>query len=157
MKKSEITEAKLHLEKALEGYPEAIPILTNLGEAYQLSGQDKEAIRVLKKALNLDNGSRSTLYLLGISYENLDQYDNALNIFERLASVTPVKNEVYYHLGISYGRQNRLLLAHYNFGLYFKNIGQKEKARFHFRKAEDLSRNNPALQEKIRRAMEEKS
>jgi predicted Zn-dependent protease len=157
MKKSEITEAKRHLEKALEGYPEAIPILTNLGEAYQLSGQDKEAIRVLKKALNLDNGSRSTLYLLGVSYENLDQYDNALHIFERLASVTPVKNEVYYHLGISYGRQNRLLLAHYNFGLYFKNIGQKEKARFHFRKAADLSRNNPALQEKIRRAMEEKS
>ena len=155
MKKSEISEAKQHLEKALEGYPEAIPILTNLGEAYQLSGQDKEAIRVLKKALNLDNGSKSTLYLLGISYENLDQYNNSIHIFEKLASVTPVKHEVYYHLGISYGRQNRLMLAHYNFGLYFKKTGRREKAKFHFRKAEDLSRNNPALQEKIRQAMEE--
>lgn len=157
MKKSEITEAIRHLEKALKGSPWALPIMTNLGEAYQLSGQDKEAVRVLKKALHLDNGRRSTLYLLGISYENLDQYDNAIHIFERLASVTPVKNEVYYHLGISYGRQNRLMLAHYNFGLYFKKIGQIKNAKFHFRKAEDLSRSNPALQEKIRQAMEEKS
>jgi len=157
MKKAETTEAIRHLEKALRGYPGAIPILTKLGEAYQLNGQDKEAIRVLQKALNLDNRSRSTLYLLGISHENLDQYDNAIHIFERLASVIPVKNAVYYHLGISYGRQNRLLLAHYNFGLYFKKTGQMNKARFHFRKAEDLSRNNPALQRKIRQAMEEKS
>ncbi len=157
MKKSEITEAIRHLEKALKGSPWALPIMTTLGEAYQLSGQDKEALKVLKKALHLDNGRRSTLYLLGISYENLDQYDNAIHIFERLASVTPVKHEVYYHLGISYGRQNRLMLAHYNFGLYFKKTGRMEKARFHFQKAEDLSRNNPALQKKIRRAMEEKS
>ena len=157
MKKTEITEAIRHLEKALKGSPGAIPIMTNLGEAYQLSGQDKKAVRILKKALNLDNRSRSTLYLLGISYENLDRYDNAIHIFERLASVTPVKNKVYYHLGISYGRKNRLLLAHYNFGLYFKKIGQTKNAKFHFRKAEDLSRNNPALQEKIRRAMKEKS
>jgi predicted Zn-dependent protease len=157
MKKSEITKAKQHLEKALEGYPESIPVLTNLGEAYQLSGQDREAIRFLKKALNLDNESRSALYLLGVSYGNLDQYDNAIHIFERLASATPVRHEVYYHLGISYGKQNRLMLAHYNFGLYFKKTGQREKARFHFQKAEDLSRNNPALQEKIRQAMEEKS
>jgi predicted Zn-dependent protease len=157
MKKAEITEAIRHLEKALKGAQWALPIMTNLGEAYQLSGQDKEAIRVLKKALHLDNGRRSTLYLLGISYENLDQYDNAIHIFERLASVTPVRHEVYYHLGISYGRQNRLMLAHYNFGLYFSKTGRREKARFHFRKAEDLSRNNPALQEKIRKAMEEKS
>ncbi|MBW2116503.1 MAG: M48 family metalloprotease [Deltaproteobacteria bacterium] len=157
MKKSEISEAIRHLEKALEGYPRAIPIMTSLGEAYQLSGQDKEAIRVLKKALDLDYGNMPTLYLLGISYENLDQYENAIHIFERLASDTPVKNEVYYHLGISYGRQNRLMLAHYNFGLYFKKIGQIKNAKFHFRKAEDLSRNNPALQKKIRQAMEEKS
>jgi len=157
MKKSEISEAIRHLEKALEGYPGAIPIFTNLGEAYQLSGQDKLAIRVLKKALDLDYGNVPTLYLLGISYENLDQYENAIHIFERLASDTPVKNEVYYHLGISYGRQNRLMLAHYNFGLYFKKIGQIKNAKFHFRKAEDLSRNNPALQKKIRQAMEEKS
>ena len=157
MKKAEIPEAKQHLEKALEGYPRAIPVLTNLGEAYQLSGQDREAIRVFKKALDLDKGSGSALYLLGISYENLDQYDDAIQIFERLASVTPVKHEVYYHLGISHGRQNRLMLAHYNFGLYFKKTGRREKARFHFRKAKDLSRNNPALQEKIRQAMEEKS
>jgi tetratricopeptide (TPR) repeat protein len=156
MKKSEITEAKRHLEKALEGYPEAIPILITLGEAYQLSGQDKEAVRILKKALNLDRGNRSTLYLLGIAYKNLDQYDNAIHIFERLASVKPVKNEVYYYLGISYGRQNRLMLAHYNFGIYFRKTGRMEKARFHFQKAEDLARNNPALQERIRRAMEKK-
>ena len=150
--RAEYALAIQHLESALEKGPGGIPVLTNLGQAYQENGQDRKAISVLEGALKLAGDSRPTLLILGISYENLEEYEKAIQLFERLASFTPVKNEVYYHLGFCYGKSNRLALAHYNFGLYFKSEGQKEKAQFHFRKADDLSGNNSALKEKIRRA-----
>jgi len=150
--RAEYALAIQHLESALEKGPGSIPVLTNLGQAYQENGQARKAISVLEEALKLAGDSRPTLLILGISYENLEEYGKAIQLFERLASFTPVKNEVYYHLGFCYGKSNRLALAHYNFGLYFKSQGQKEKAQFHFRKADDLSGNNSALKEKIRRA-----
>jgi beta-barrel assembly-enhancing protease len=67
----------------------------------------------------------------------------------------PVKDEIYHSLGVSYGRENRLGLAHYNFGLYFKRLGQGNKAKFHFQKAEELSRGDPVLSGKIRDETEE--
>ncbi len=145
-----------YIKKASELKPNFIPILTNLGEAYQLNGQNEEAISVLEDALELDGGSKLALFLLGLSYENLEQFEKSAQLFERLASLKPVKNEVYYHLGISYGRQNRLALAHYNFGLYFKKLEKAQEARFHFQKAEALSHDNPDLRIKIREAMEGK-
>jgi len=39
------------LEKALKKEPTFLPILRNLGEAYQLRGQDGKAIAVFEKAL----------------------------------------------------------------------------------------------------------
>jgi predicted Zn-dependent protease len=145
-----------HFKKALEGAPDSIMILKNLGEAYQMNGQNREAISVLELALKQDADDKSALFLLGLSYENLEQYEKAISIFERLISFKPVENAVYYHLGLSYGRQDKLALAHYNFGLYFKRLGQFQKARFHFRKAHNLSENNPALRKKILKEIEEK-
>jgi len=147
----EYDQAIRHLKKAREAEPGFIPILTKLGEAYQMSGQDREAISVLEEALKLDDANKSASFLLGLSYENLGKYEKAARFFERLKSFEPVKNEVYYHLGISYGRQDRLMLAHYNFGLYFNRLGRTEKARFHFQKALELSDDNPALREKIKK------
>ena len=150
--RSEYTQAIHHLKKALEIEPDFIPILTNLGEVYQMKGKYREALRVLEEALKLDDGDRSALFLLGLSYENLEQHEKALRLFERLASFKPVKNEVYYHLGLSYGKQDRLVHAHYNFGLYFGKLGQIRIAKFHFRKAYDLSGDNPTLKKKIHEA-----
>lgn len=150
--RSSYPEAIHYLRKALERAPSFIPILTNIGEVYQMNGQDKKAISVLERALEQGEGNPSTMFLLGLSYENLEQYEKAIQLFEKLASFRPVKNEIYYHLGISYGRQERLGLAHYNFGLYFERLGQIQKARFHFKKALDFSGNDPALKKKIHEA-----
>jgi predicted Zn-dependent protease len=154
---SETSEPALaieHLNKALDEEPEFIPIHTHLAEAYQMTGQDKKAIMILEKALKLDDSYRPTLFLLGLSYENLGQYEKALAFFEKLASFRPVKKEVYYHLGISYGRQNRLAYAHYNFGIYFMRSMEREKAQFHFNKADELCGNDPALKKTIRQALQ---
>lgn len=143
-----------HLNKALEGEPANVPFLTKLGEAYQENGQYREAILVLERAMKFAEGDSSILFLMGLSYENLEEYDKAITLFERLTSFKPVKNEVYYRLGISYGKRKRLALAHYNFGVYFKAVGEQEKARFHFRKAEALSGTDHALKRKIKRITE---
>jgi tetratricopeptide (TPR) repeat protein len=152
-KRSEYEQAIHHFRTALKEEPASTPILRNLGETYQMEGQYRKAIPILEKALDLDDQDRSTIFLLALSYENIEEYQNAIQLFKKLSYLKPVKNEVYYHLGLSYGRQNKLTLAHYNFGLYFKNLGKNQKARFHFQKAESLSGNNPALRRKIHDAM----
>lgn len=151
----EYPNAIRHLEKASALCPDFVPILTNLGTAYQMSGQETEAIKVIKKALRLDRNNKAALFLLGVSYENLKQYASAVEIFERLASFSPVKDEVYYHLGICYGRKNSLVLAHYNFGIYFRKIGKIGKARFHFQKADKLCGSNCSLKKKIGQAVKD--
>jgi len=63
-----------------------------------------------------------------------ERYDQASRIYERLTFLSPVKNRVYYNLGLVYGRQDKLVLAHYNLGIYFSKLRRKEKALFHFKK-----------------------
>jgi len=154
MKEGRYDEAIRELEKALQGHPDFIPILRTLGEAYQMNGQDQKALKVLKRALELHHLDLASLYLLGITYENLGETNKALPIFQRLSYLKPVRIDVYYHLGLCYGRENKLALAHYNFGRYFKILGQIQKAHFHFQKAKGLAGNNPVLQKKITKAKE---
>ena len=149
MREGRYDEAIRELEKTLQWYPDFIPILRTLGEAYQINGQDQKALKVLKRALELHHRDVAALYLLGITYENLGKTNKALPIFRRLSYLKPVRVDVYYHLGLCYGRENRLALAHYNFGRYFKILGQIRKAQFHFQKAKGLAGNDPVLQKKI--------
>ena len=150
--RSEYDLAVDHLQGALKGQPDSLLVLKNLGEAYQLKGQNGEAIGVLEKVLKIDDRDKSALFLMALSYQNLEEYPKAVRLYERLTSMQPVKEEVFYNLGVSYGRQNKLALAHYNFGLYFEKLGKKQKAGFHFQKAKDLSNNDPALKRRIQKA-----
>lgn len=152
---SDYAPAIEQLKKSLEKNPGFVPALIHLGEAYQMSGQDRKAISVLEQALNLDGGNRRAIFLLGLSNEHLGQYDTAIALFKRLTAFGNERNEVYYHLGICYGNRNQLALAHYNFGLYFKNLRQIQKSRFHFHKAEELSSGNLRLRKKIREEMKD--
>ena len=153
--RSEYPRSISHFQKALISLPDSLPILRNLGEAYQLVGQDAKAIVVLEKALKIDNQDRSALYLLAVSHQQREEFQKASRLYERLTLMEPVKDEVYYNLGVSYGRQERLAIAHYNFGIYFKRLKKIRKARFHFQKAEDLAKDDPALRGRIRKAMKD--
>jgi predicted Zn-dependent protease len=151
--RSEYAKAVEHFEKALQEAPGMLPLLRHLGEAYQLQGRDRKAIRVLERALEMDGLDQGTLFLLAQSHQSLESYGEAIRIYERLAVMEPVKAEVFYNLGLSYGRLNRLALAHYYFGLYFKKLGEWEKARFHFQTAEGFPEKDPVLSKRIQRAM----
>ncbi|MFC1820456.1 M48 family metalloprotease [Thermodesulfobacteriota bacterium] len=153
--KAEYPGAIDHFKRALKGLSELLPVLRYLSETYQLKGEDREAINILKRALKLNGKDKSSLFLMAMSYQNLEEYSKAISIYERLASMEPVKNEVFYNLGVSLGRLDRLGFAHYHFGIYFKKLNKKQKADFHFQKAKELSGNDPLLMDRLRKAMEE--
>jgi Flp pilus assembly protein TadD len=126
-----------------------------MSETYQLMGQNREAIKVLEDAMRLKNkNDKSLLFLLATAYQNLEEFSKAAEIYERLTYMEPVKDQLFYNLGMTYGRQDRLALAHYNFGIYYKRINNIQESRFHFQKARELAGNDSALQEKIKKAME---
>lgn len=154
MRESKYPEAITALKKARQKQPEFLPILRTLGEAYLMDGQQKKAMGVLQTALDLDHGDKAALLLMGTLYEEQGKTGKALRIFKKLSYLKPVSNNVYYHLGVCYGREKQLTLAHYNFGIYFKNSGRFQKAMFHFDKAKKMASGNSALLEKIRKETE---
>jgi tetratricopeptide (TPR) repeat protein len=103
--------------------------------------------------LTLAPRDKEILYLYALSLQNLERHSEAANVYERLTFLPPVKDRVYYNLGLVYGRQGNLAHAHYNLGIYFKRVRKTTEALFHFRKAEELTADKPALKEKIRNAL----
>jgi predicted Zn-dependent protease len=152
---SEYEGAAAHLERALELGPDLIPVGSHLAEAYQFTGRYEDAIPVLEAVLEEDPDNREALFLLATSHQNMEAYARAARIYERLLSMEPVREDVSYNLGLCYGRMDRLPLAHYHFGVFFKKTGKPDKARFHFEKAEELGRHDMELVHKIRKARED--
>jgi len=148
-----IHEALNHFKKALRGKKNSIPIMFSMAKAYQTAGQYEKSVSILQRALQLSPKDKNILYLLALSLQNLEQYDQSSRIYERLTFLPPVKNEVYYNLGMVYGRQGKLALAHYNLGIYSIKLKRREDARFHFIKAKKLADSEPALKEKINKAL----
>jgi predicted Zn-dependent protease len=142
-----------HLVKALKAAPDLSPALIELGEAYQLQGQDRRAIEVADRVLRMDGRDRAALYLTALSYQNLEDFPKATVFYERLVSLRAVRDEVFYNLGVCYGRQGKLALAHYYTGVYFQRVFEFQNARYHLIKAEELAGNDQALKNKIREAM----
>ena len=143
-----------HFRTALNENPNSPVLLRFLGETYHLSDRDKEGIEIYEKLVAMDPQDRETLYLLAKAYMDMEQYAKAIPHFERLIIMSPLKYEIYQHLGVCYGREERLALAHYYFGIYFSRLGNPEKSRFHLNKAEGLAGSDTALRDRIRKAIE---
>lgn len=150
--KSAYSKSVKHLKAALEGMPSCAAIWIELGEAYQLTGQNREAVSLFEKVLRQNPNDHKAMLLLAESYESLGQYEKAVSVLKRLSVWDNLDPKVYYQLGMAYGHLNRLALAHYYFGIYFKKLGRREKARFHFTEAKRLSKGDFSLQRKIDKA-----
>ncbi len=148
-----IHEALSFFKKALRENKKSIPILFSMATAYQTIGQYEQSVSILQNALRLAPKDKEILYLYALALQNLERHSEAATIYERLTFLPPVKDRVYYNLGLVYGRENNLAMAHYNLGIYFSKISRGEKALFHFKKAKKLSENDPALREKIDKAL----
>ena len=154
-REGKITEAIDSFRQALAERPEFIEAMFSMGSAYISNGHYEESLSIVQKALALAPQDKDILYLNALSLQKLEQHDKAANIYERLTFLPPVNDMVYYNLGLVYGRQGNLAHAHYNLGIYFKRLRKITEALFHFRKAEELAADKPALKEKIRNALQD--
>lgn len=150
IQESDYTLAIPYLRAARDKNPDFSPILSSLGEAYAMNGENARAVSLLEEAVREDDKDRGALYNLAMAYENMERYDKAIVFFEKLTYLPSPRPEAIYHLGLCYGRVNRLGPAHYYFALYNKGVGDLQKAQFHLKKAEDLARGDPALAAKVK-------
>jgi predicted Zn-dependent protease len=148
-----IHEALSHFSTASRGNPNSIPILFSMAKAYQTIGGYENSVTILQKARKLSPKDTNILYLLALCFQNLEKYGQASRIYEKLTFLPPVNDRVYYNLGLVYGRQGKLALAHYNLGRYFTKLRSREKALFHFEKARELAQSDPALRQRIEKAL----
>jgi predicted Zn-dependent protease len=153
--RAEYDKAISHFQKALESQPKSMPILRGLGEAYLLKGDYESALGVMTRALEIDNMDATTLQLLANTYQYMEKFQKAAEIYEKLISLGKANDDTYYQLGIAYGRQNKLGLAHYYFGIHFKRLGKIDQAKFHFQKASEFAKDDPDLKNRIEKAMKE--
>jgi predicted Zn-dependent protease len=149
------TQAIDCLRQSLTENPESLEVMFSLANAYLSNGQYTESLSILQKAMALAPRDKEVLYLYALCLQNLERHSEAARIYERLTFLPPVRDRVYYNLGLVYGRQGSLALAHYNLGIYFARLAKSTQAFFHFRKAEELAADKPALREKIEKALKE--
>ena len=67
----------------------------------------------------------------------------------------PVEDDILYNLGFSYGKENKIGLAHYNFGLFYERSQNMKEAQFHFKEAKRKSADDPELLKKIEDSIKE--
>ncbi len=149
MEKEDYLKSIDHLKKAIKGLADPAPVLRYLSEAYLFNNEPEKAISILHKALQNNGNDKPSLLTLAKTYQKTEEYDKAIDIYEKLKLLEPVEDVVFYNLGYSYGKENKLGLAHYNFGLFYKQLKNMKEAGFHFREARKQTADNPELLRKI--------
>ncbi|MBN2417971.1 MAG: M48 family metalloprotease [Deltaproteobacteria bacterium] len=150
---SEYKKSIEHLEKAVDGLADPLPVWRYLSEAYLFNNEPEKAISALQKALENNGNDKPSLFTLAKTYLKIEEYGKAIDIYEKLKLMEPVEDIVFYDLGYSYGKENKLGLAHYNFGLFYERLKNMKEARFHFNEAKKKAADNPQLFKKIDESM----
>ena len=112
-------------ERAIQTYLQALSIeknpiyLSNLGNAYRISGNTEEAINCYKDALVLDPGDHLSYNSLGVVYSGLGKYNLAIQQYQKAASLST--NPIYYvNSGDSFRALGKLDEAIQNFQMGLK-------------------------------------
>jgi predicted Zn-dependent protease len=152
--RGDLEAASDYLKKAMTSAPDSPIVFRAIAETHLLAGRSGEALSLLEKILQKERDDKAALYLLGLCHQERGEHEKAVSAFERLVAFPPVRDDVFYKLGISYGKLDRLVLAHYNFGLYFKRRGEFDTAKFHLEKAREMAVGDGSLSERIKREIE---
>jgi len=128
-------EAIAHLSEALKASPKDVLIWRELSIAYFEAKEVDKALDTLKDTVRTFPHDTTILYYLAQANQEKGRWDDALSLYHQVLEIDPGRVELYYNLGVIYDKKGVLDLSHENFGLYFKEKGQREIALFHFRKA----------------------
>jgi predicted Zn-dependent protease len=133
-------EAIIALSKALKVSPQDGYIMRELGIAYFQAQEVDKALDALQAALHSFPHDTTILYYLAQGNQEKERWDQSLSFYQRVLELDPRRIEIYHNLGVVYDKKGFQGLAHENFGLYFKEKGEREAALFHFRKALEHTR-----------------
>jgi predicted Zn-dependent protease len=128
-------EAIPYLSQALKASPQDVLIVRELGIAYFQAKEVDKTLDVLKDSIKAFPHDTTILYCLAQANQEKGRWDNALSFYQQVLELDPGRVDLYYNLGVIYDKKGVLDLSHENFGLYFKEKGQREIALFHFKKA----------------------
>jgi tetratricopeptide (TPR) repeat protein len=148
-------EAAEYLKKAVELRPLDGDLVRDLGKAYFHRGDYGPALKALKTALAFNSGDPEGRFLLGRAQMMTDDLQGALETFKVLLREAPEYLPGTYYLGETYGKLGDLPEAHFHLGMYYKEKGPPKNARFHLKRALELSARDPARQETIRKALKD--
>ena len=160
--------ARRTYEKVVQMWPLYVEAHNNLGVVYKELGMQERAITELKKALALNPRYPRAYHNLGVLYQIRGDWKQATKNYERALSLDRNHLSSYNNLGLVYRSQKRphegrevlekalainpsFPQTHYNLALILEEIGELERARFHYQKFIDLSGNgNSRLIETVR-------
>jgi len=132
-------QAIAQLRKAVALNPRYPRAYHNLGVVYQLKGDWKQAVKNYEMALSLDRNHLSSYNNLGLVHRAQKRPHEAREALEKALSINPSFPQ-----------------THYNLALVLEEIGEAERARFHYQKFVDLSGSeNSRLVERVRVHLQE--
>ena len=79
----------------------------NKGTELMRKGDYKEAIVILKKAIDLNPDFPEAYYNVGISYEQLGKHKDAIEMFKKTIELSPDNANAYYALGYAYYQRRK--------------------------------------------------
>lgn len=166
-------QARRAYEKVVQMWPLYAEAHNNLGVVYKELGLHDKAVTELKKALALNSRYPRAYHNLGVIYQIKGDWTQAIRNYELALSLDHNHLSSYNNLGLVYRSQKRphearevlekalainpaFAQTHYNLALVLEEIGELDRARFHFQKFVDLSgEENRTLAEKVRAHLQE--
>lgn len=167
--------ARREYEKVVQIWPLYAEARNNLGVVYKELGMYDQAIAELNKAVVLNSRYPRAYHNLGVIYQIRGDWKRATKHYETALSLDRNHLSSYNNVGLVYRSQKRLHEArevlekalainpyfpqtHYNLALVLEEMGEVERARFHYQKfVESAGEENSRLAERVRGYLKERA
>jgi Tfp pilus assembly protein PilF len=120
MAEGNFSEAKKHIEIAIDKAPDQAVFLSNYGSLLHTMGDNQAAIKNIKKSLKADKKLLQSYYSLGIIYTDLNEVDKAIENYNKALEI-----------------DNNSSAVHNNLANIFSNTNNPE-AEYHYKKLIEL-------------------
>lgn len=155
LKKKELPQAKVLLEKLLKKDPDHSEARYNLGMVYTELGDPQRAVGTLSKLLELKDCGSNVYVALGFAYSRMENYSKAKELFLQALKIEPDNPYAHRNIGGLYGKENdhENAILHfkealkvtprdpnitYGLGLSYFNIGEISKADQYLRETIEI-------------------
>jgi predicted O-linked N-acetylglucosamine transferase (SPINDLY family) len=153
--KRDFPQAAQLIQKALSINQSSTLFMTNLAKAYEELGEDKKAVALYGKAIEMDPNQHEIHFRLGNALRKQKDMDQAIRSYRAAIRAKPDYFEAYNNLGAAYAAQGSIDTAiecfssalrikpdwadgHNNLGLIYSEHGQSEEALRSFTAASEL-------------------